>query len=91
MVALKRDTVQRTIDTIGNRIDQLGLAEKSVQQYGQRGRGLRNAGAVAGRGRSGAGEGLIGTAAVLEIDRSQGRALSPARMPRWRSTAAFCR
>ena len=33
---LKVDTVKRSIDTIGNRINQLGLAEKSVQQYGQR-------------------------------------------------------
>ena len=32
---LKRDTVKRAVDTIGNRIDQLGLAEKSVQQYGR--------------------------------------------------------
>ena len=34
MEALKKDTVERTVQTIGNRIDQLGLAEKSVQQYG---------------------------------------------------------
>ena len=34
---LKVDTVKRAVDTIGNRIDQLGLAEKSVQQYGKAG------------------------------------------------------
>src|SRR5262245_22737490 len=37
LIELKRDTVQRTMDTIGNRIDQLGLAEKSVQGYGRAG------------------------------------------------------
>jgi len=35
LLALKKDTVDREIQTIGNRIDQLGLAEKSVQQYGR--------------------------------------------------------
>src|SRR6185312_1686081 len=34
LIAMESDTVQRAIDTIGNRIDSLGLAEKSVQQYG---------------------------------------------------------
>ena len=37
LIALEAETVQRSIDTIGNRIDQLGLAEKSVQQYGRAG------------------------------------------------------
>ena len=37
LIELKADTVKRAIDTIGNRIDQLGLAEKAVQQYGQAG------------------------------------------------------
>ena len=44
------------MDTIGNRINQLGLSEKSVQQYGRAGSRLRDSGAVAGRGRSGASE-----------------------------------
>src|SRR5579872_5487323 len=35
LIALKRDTVQRTMDTISNRINGLGLAESSVQQYGR--------------------------------------------------------
>ena len=34
LIALKRDTVQRTMDTISNRINGLGLAESSVQKYG---------------------------------------------------------
>src|ERR1700727_1154970 len=37
LLALEADTLQRTIDTIGNRVDQLGVAEKSVQKYGGRG------------------------------------------------------
>ncbi len=37
LVALKRDTVERSIQTIGNRINQLGLTEPTVQQYGQSG------------------------------------------------------
>ena len=41
LVNLERDTVQRTMDTIGNRIDQLGLAEKAVQQYGRRDPNIR--------------------------------------------------
>ena len=37
LVALKRDTVERSIQTISNRINQLGLTEPTVQQYGQAG------------------------------------------------------
>ena len=37
LVTLKRDTVERSIQTIGNRINQLGLTEPTVQQYGQSG------------------------------------------------------
>lgn len=37
LVALKRDTVERSIQTISNRINQLGLTEPTVQQYGQSG------------------------------------------------------
>ncbi|MFN7994797.1 MAG: protein translocase subunit SecD [Bryobacteraceae bacterium] len=37
LVTLKRDTVERSIQTIGNRINQLGLTEPTVQQYGQAG------------------------------------------------------
>jgi preprotein translocase subunit SecD len=37
LVTLKRDTVDRSIQTISNRINQLGLTEPTVQQYGQSG------------------------------------------------------
>ena len=37
LVALKRDTVDRSLQTISNRINQLGLTEPTVQQYGQAG------------------------------------------------------
>jgi preprotein translocase subunit SecD len=37
LVDLKRDTVDRSIQTISNRINQLGLTEPVVQQYGQAG------------------------------------------------------
>lgn len=37
LVSMKRDTVDREIQTIGNRINQLGLTEPSVQQYGSSG------------------------------------------------------
>jgi len=37
LVTLKRDTVERSIQTISNRINQLGLTEPTVQQYGQSG------------------------------------------------------
>ena len=37
LVTLKRDTVERSIQTISNRINQLGLTEPTVQQYGQAG------------------------------------------------------
>jgi len=35
LLTLKEDTVKRAIDTIGNRIDALGLAEKSISNYGE--------------------------------------------------------
>ncbi|MGO4881123.1 MAG: protein translocase subunit SecD [Bryobacteraceae bacterium] len=37
LVALERDTVDRSLQTISNRINQLGLTEPTVQQYGQAG------------------------------------------------------
>jgi preprotein translocase subunit SecD len=37
MVTLERDTVDRSLQTISNRINQLGLTEPTVQQYGQAG------------------------------------------------------
>ncbi|HZT32033.1 MAG TPA: protein translocase subunit SecD [Bryobacteraceae bacterium] len=37
LMAIKRDTVERSIQTIGNRINELGLTEPVVQQYGSSG------------------------------------------------------
>jgi preprotein translocase subunit SecD len=68
LIALKRDTVERTIDTIGNRIDQLGLAEKSVQQYGRSGADYEILVQLPGVDDPAHVKELIGTAAVLEID-----------------------
>ena len=68
LIDLKRDTVQRTMDTIGNRIDQLGLAEKSVQQYGRSGSDYEILVQLPGVDDPARVKELIGTAAVLEID-----------------------
>jgi preprotein translocase subunit SecD len=68
LIDLKRDTVQRTMDTIGNRIDQLGLAEKSVQQYGRSGSDYQVLVQLPGVDDPARVKELIGTAAVLEID-----------------------
>jgi preprotein translocase subunit SecD len=68
LIELKRDTVQRTIDTIGNRIDQLGLAEKSVQQYNRSGADYDILVQLPGVDDPARVKALIGTAAVLEID-----------------------
>jgi preprotein translocase subunit SecD len=66
LVELKRDTMDRSVQTISNRIDSLGLAEKAVQQYGPADQeqilvqlpGVDDPARV---------KELIGTAAVLEI------------------------
>jgi preprotein translocase subunit SecD len=68
LIDVKRDTVQRTMDTIGNRIDQLGLAEKSVQQYGRSGSDYQILVQLPGVDDPARVKELIGTAAVLEID-----------------------
>jgi len=65
--ALKVDTVKRAIDTIGNRIDQLGLAEKAVQQYGAAGANNEILVQLPGVDDPQRVQDLIGTAAVLEI------------------------
>ena len=65
--ALKTDTVERTIQTIGNRIDQLGLAEKSVQQYGRASDDYQVLVQLPGVDDPARVKELIGTAAVLEI------------------------
>ena len=68
LIALKRDTVQRTIDTIDNRINQLGVAESSVQQYGRAGADYEILVQLPGVDDPARVKELIGTAAVLEID-----------------------
>jgi protein-export membrane protein SecD len=67
LISLEKDTVQRTMDTIGNRIDQLGLAEKAVQQYGG-GSDDQILVQLPGVDDPARVKELIGTAAVLEID-----------------------
>jgi preprotein translocase subunit SecD len=64
---LKSDTVKRAVDTIGNRIDQLGLAEKSVQQYGKAGSKYEVLVQLPGVDDPARAKELIGTAAVLEV------------------------
>src|ERR1017187_3972584 len=68
LVALKRDTVERTIQTISNRINQLGLTEPSVQQYGRAGDQYEVLVQLPGVDDPARVRELIGTAAVLEID-----------------------
>jgi preprotein translocase subunit SecD len=65
--ALKADTVKRAVDTIGNRIDALGLAEKAVQQYGRAGADYEILIQLPGVDDLAHVRELIGTAAVLEI------------------------
>ncbi|HTS61350.1 MAG TPA: protein translocase subunit SecD [Candidatus Acidoferrales bacterium] len=67
LLDLKSDTVKRAVDTIGNRIDQLGLAEKSVQQYGAAGSKYEVLVQLPGVDDPARARELIGTAAVLEI------------------------
>jgi len=66
LLDLKSDTVKRAVDTIGNRIDQLGLAEKSVQPYGG-GSTYQILIQLPGVDDPARAKELIGTAAVLEI------------------------
>src|SRR5580693_4622228 len=68
LLAMESDTVQRSIDTISNRVDQLGLSEKSVQQYGRSGADFQILVQLPGVDDADHVKQLIGTAAVLEID-----------------------
>ncbi|HEX3878557.1 MAG TPA: protein translocase subunit SecD [Bryobacteraceae bacterium] len=68
LLALENETVQRSIDTIGNRIDQLGLAEKSIQKYGASGANFQIMVQLPGLDDPARARELIGKAAVLEID-----------------------
>jgi preprotein translocase subunit SecD len=68
LITLVSETVQRSIDTISNRIDQYGVAEKSVQQYGRSGADYQILVQLPGVDDPARIRELIGTAAVLEID-----------------------
>lgn len=67
MLALKRDTVERTLQTIENRINQLGLTEPIVQQEGRAETDYRIVVQLPGVDDPGRVKEIIGTAAVLEI------------------------
>jgi len=64
---MKRETVARTIDTLSNRINQLGVAESSVQQYGSSGSDFQILIQLPGVDDPARARQFIGTTAVLEI------------------------
>jgi preprotein translocase subunit SecD len=67
MLALKRDTVQRTLQTIENRVNALGLTEPVVQQEGSADSDYRIVVQLPGVDDPARVREIIGTAAVLEI------------------------
>jgi preprotein translocase subunit SecD len=67
LIALKRDTVERSIQTIGNRINSLGLTEPVVQQQGSADSDFRILVQLPGVDDPARVKEIIGTAAVLEI------------------------
>ena len=67
LLSLKRDTVQRSIQTIDNRINALGLTEPVVQQEGSADRDYRILVQLPGVDDPARVKDIIGTAAVLEI------------------------
>lgn len=67
MLALKRDTVERTLQTIENRVNALGLTEPVVQQEGTADRDFRIVVQLPGVDDPARVREIIGTAAVLEI------------------------
>src|ERR1035441_5147686 len=67
LVDLKRETVARTIDTISNRINQLGVADSSVQQYGRSGSDYQILIQLPGVDDPARAQQLIGTTAMLEM------------------------
>ena len=69
---LKSETVKREIDTITNRIDQMGLSEPSVQQYGRSGADYEILVQLPGVDDPAHVREQIGTTAVLEIDDVKG-------------------
>jgi preprotein translocase subunit SecD len=67
MLSLKRDTVQRTLQTIENRVNALGLTEPVVQQEGSADRDFRIVVQLPGVDDPARVREIIGTAAVLEL------------------------
>ena len=67
LIDLKKLTVQGAIDTISNRINELGVAETSVQQYGQSGSDYQILIQLPGVDAPARAKELIGTTAVLQI------------------------
>ena len=67
LLVLKRDTVERSIQTIGNRINALGLTEPVVQQEGRADADFRIMIQLPGVDDPARVKDIIGTAAVLEI------------------------
>ena len=67
LVALKRDTVERSIQTISQRINLLGLTEPVVQQHGRAGDEYQILVQLPGVDDPARVKEIIGTAAVLEI------------------------
>ncbi len=67
LIDLKKLTVQGAIDTISNRINELGVAETSVQQYGQSGSDYQILIQLPGVDDPARAKELIGTTAVLQI------------------------
>jgi preprotein translocase subunit SecD len=68
LVALKRETVERSIQTISQRINLLGLTEPVVQQHGRAGDEFQILVQLPGVDDPARVKEIIGTAAVLEID-----------------------
>jgi preprotein translocase subunit SecD len=67
LLALKRDTVERSVQTISNRINALGLTEPVVQQEGRADTDFRIVVQLPGVDDPARVRDIIGTAAVLEI------------------------
>jgi preprotein translocase subunit SecD len=67
LIALKSQAVQGAIDTISNRINDLGVSETSVQQYGQSGADYQILIELPGIDDAAHAKELIGTTAVLQI------------------------
>ncbi|MEI9971842.1 MAG: protein translocase subunit SecD [Ignavibacteriota bacterium] len=67
LISLKSQAVQGAIDTISNRINDLGVSETSVQQYGQSGADYQILIELPGIDDSAHAKELIGTTAVLSI------------------------